>query len=90
MVCNQAADLPSQNIRAETYGPGSRCIEQGRQWLLTTNGFTTTSPVFGSGCYQVLHSEHVLIRLFNYAMTIEILVGQMNSCGTNPNYTEEN
>lgn len=54
MVCNQAADLPSVNIRAETYGPGSRCIEQGRQWLLMTNGSNITSPVFGSGCYQVL------------------------------------
>ena len=54
MVCSQAADLPSVNLFAETYGPGSRCIEQGRQWALTANGSNTTSPVFGGGCYQVM------------------------------------
>ena len=52
-MCTQAADQPAQNIRAETYGPGSRCVEHGRQWFLTTNEASSTSQVYGGGCYQV-------------------------------------
>ena len=52
-VCNQEADLPTTNLYAETYGPGSRCVEHGRQWFLTTNEASSTSEVYGGGCYQV-------------------------------------
>ena len=48
-----AANQPAINIRAETYGPGSRCVEHGRQWFLTANGDNSTSEVYGGGCYQV-------------------------------------
>ena len=48
-----AANQPAMNIRAETYGPGSRCVEHGRQWFLTANGANSTSEVYGGGCYQV-------------------------------------
>ena len=52
-MCNQQTDLPTPNLFAETYGPGSRCIEHGRQWFQTMSGTNTTSAVYGGGCYQV-------------------------------------
>ena len=52
-VCNMAANQPAINIQAENYGPGSRCVEHGRQWFLTVNGANSTSEVYGGGCYQV-------------------------------------
>ena len=52
-VCSLAENQPATNIRAETYGPGSRCVEHGRQWFFTTSGLNSTSEVYGGGCYQV-------------------------------------
>ena len=52
--CSNAANQPSteNNIRGETYGEGSRCIGQGREWNLVTGRFTYSSRLFGGGCYQ--------------------------------------
>ena len=52
-VCNQETDQPTPNLYAETYGPGSRCIEHGRQWLQTTSETNNTSAEYGGGCYKV-------------------------------------
>ena len=42
------------NTLAETYGPGSRCMEAG-SWTRTVilSGQTTTNTFFRSGCYEV-------------------------------------
>ena len=51
-MCNRVEDQPqNSNFRAETYGPGSRCIEHGRQW--TENGVSPPGSMYGGGCYQV-------------------------------------
>ena len=51
--CADTALQPVNNVLAETYGPGSRCVEVGA-WTRTQNGVTTaSSPLDGSGCYQV-------------------------------------
>ena len=52
-MCNQQTDLPTPNLFAETYSPGSRCIEHGRQWFQTTSETNTTSAEYGGGCYKV-------------------------------------
>ena len=52
-VCSQAVNQPAINTHAKTYGPGSRCVEHGRQWFFTVNGVNSTSAVYGGGCYQV-------------------------------------
>ena len=51
-MCNQQTDLPTPNLFAETYSPGSRCIEHGRQWFQTSET-NTTSAEYGGGCYKV-------------------------------------
>ena len=65
LVCNQETHQPTTNLYAETYGPGSRCVEHGRQWFLTMSGTNSTSAVYGGGCYQVwLYMHHVNIILY--------------------------
>ena len=51
--CSLITNQPAMNIQAETYGPGTRCVEHGRQWFWTLNGVNSTSQVYGGGCYLV-------------------------------------
>lgn len=53
--CSDAGNQPSNNINAETYGAGSRCVKQGREWH-KGNVFNT---LYGSGCYQVYKCKGV-------------------------------
>lgn len=56
MLCVQCLDpalQPVVNIQAETYGPGSRCVETGT-WVRMEGGTLTSSdPSLQNGCYQV-------------------------------------
>ena len=52
--CANTALPLGTNTQAETYGPGSRCMEAG-SWTRTIiqSGQTTTNTIFRSGCYEV-------------------------------------
>ena len=53
-VCSLAENQPATNIRAETYGPGSRCVEHGRQWFFTTSGLNSPrSPTILSSPFKI-------------------------------------
>lgn len=40
------------NYALEGYGPGSKCIEQGHEWLAKKGLLTRTMVDWGSGCYK--------------------------------------
>ena len=46
------APAKSDNYALEYYGPGAKCIEQGRQWLAKKGLLTRTMVDWGSGCYK--------------------------------------
>lgn len=41
------------NIKAETYGPDSRCVEIGPWTRTEGQNVITSDPLFMSGCYEV-------------------------------------
>ena len=68
-VCNQEKDQPATNFFAETHGPGSRCVEHGRQWFQTRSGTNSTLAVYGGGCYKVW----LMIKLtYTYLLSITL------------------
>ena len=79
LVCNQETHQPTTNLYAETYGPGSRCVEHGRQWFQTMSGTNSTSAVYGGGCYQVwlcikLTHTYLLASYFTMKLTAGLLI----------------
>ncbi|XP_068726992.1 leishmanolysin-like peptidase isoform X1 [Montipora capricornis] len=53
-TCTMPENSPakSDNYALESYGPGCKCIEQGREWLAKKNILTRTMVDWGSGCYK--------------------------------------
>jgi leishmanolysin-like peptidase len=57
--CSDPANqqVTQENVRAEKYGPGSRCMGQGREWKTISGGFVYSSSQFGGGCYEVYRAR---------------------------------
>ena len=53
-TCTMTENAPASidNYALETYGPGARCIQQGREWLAKKGFLTRTMVDWGSGCYK--------------------------------------
>lgn len=53
-TCTMEENAPAMpdNYALEHYGPGSKCIEQGREWLAKKGYLTRTMVDWGSGCYK--------------------------------------
>ena len=66
MQCLDPALQPAINTMAETYGPGSRCVEVGF-WVRTDGGTMTFSdPSPAGGCYQVRFLESSMHDVSKY------------------------
>ncbi|KAL9951989.1 hypothetical protein ACROYT_G044753 [Oculina patagonica] len=53
-TCTMEENAPAMldNYALEHYGPGTKCIEQGREWLAKKGYLTRTMVDWGSGCYK--------------------------------------
>ena len=53
-TCTMGENSPAMldNYALEHYGPGAKCIEQGREWLAKKGYLTRTMVDWGSGCYK--------------------------------------
>ena len=53
-TCMMPENAPARkdNYALESYGAGSKCFEQGRQWLAKKEFLTRTMVDWGSGCYK--------------------------------------
>ena len=53
-TCTMAENAPAliDNYALESYGPETKCVEQGRQWMAKKGLLTRTMVDWGSGCYK--------------------------------------
>ena len=61
-------------IIAETYGPGSRCVEHASIWTASNGLITFPTPFQQSGCYRVIiNNKNTTIIYYNFSIPVPIV-----------------
>ena len=62
------------NPSAQTYGPGSRCVEHSGTWRAQSGSSSSSTSFQKSGCYQVcVHSTYIVIITLNFIFPLILI-----------------